>query len=54
MREEGYYWVKFAGQWTVAHYYPAYAEWYVIGNTMVQRDHSFQEIDERKIVRDGK
>lgn len=50
-REEGYYWVKYGGKWTVAEW-TSMNKWYITGAEEVINEDVFNEIDERLIIRD--
>lgn len=54
MREEGYYWVKLRNVWRVARWDSKRDIWYLDGTELAWPSISFEQIDERKIVRDGK
>ena len=56
-RESGYYWVKSKGEWEIAEWYNPYPTtkgyWLFTGSEDSQSfDSAFEEIDERRIVRD--
>jgi len=57
MREEGYYWVKFKYHpWQIAFYNGSKLfsrSWTIIGNQDFWKDSDFEEIDERRIERNG-
>jgi hypothetical protein len=46
MREPGYYWVKYEGEWRIYEYYGDGYGWY-----LSRTDDEFDEIDENRIVR---
>ena len=50
-RERGYYWVLWEGEWFIADYQGKY-EWYLGGHEYPIYEASFDEIDERRVVRD--
>jgi hypothetical protein len=58
MREPGYYWVKYKGKWMIANWDDQYPEpgesgyWNLVQTITDVNDNSFDEIDERRIVRD--
>jgi hypothetical protein len=55
MREEGYYWVKYEGEWHVAHYVGTRESWSFaayIDDSWWFRDEDFEEIDERRLIRE--
>lgn len=54
MREEGYYWVMLGDRWIIARWWSPFTdgsnpEWDVSGK--IATDSSFDEIDERRIIR---
>jgi hypothetical protein len=57
MREEGYYWVLFDGNWVIAKYYRVVGTGYDNGywdegnNTWREEDAPFSEIKESRILR---
>ena len=60
MRQEGYYWVKYDGEWEIAYFSVTYSmhydgEWSLnpaIANETVLQDSDFEEINENRIVYD--
>lgn len=52
MREEGYYWVRCKGEWRVAYWADVLNGWFKSGVTATSMDYDFDEIDERRIVRE--
>jgi len=52
-RESGYYWVKLSTDWIVAEYDDKYKCWYFTGTIIEGTDSDLDEIDERKIERNG-
>ena len=53
-REPGYYWCKYNGEWIIARWYEYMTnafEWDVFDKIMCDSD--FEEIDERRIERNG-
>lgn len=51
-RESGYYWVKNENIWYVAKYNKDYFAWSISGVETTFTDVDFEEIDERRIVRE--
>jgi len=53
-REQGYYWVKHKGNWTIAKWNlsPFGDVWYVWNWIGDLNDFEFEEIDENRIIRD--
>lgn len=51
-RESGYYWVKIKGEWIVAQWDKSMDWWVITGNEHLFYDSDFEEIDERRIVRE--
>jgi hypothetical protein len=49
-RKEGYYWVKFKGQWEVANWNSSYSIWKTAGCNYYFRDDEFDEINETQIL----
>ena len=50
-REEGYYWVKYRGDWIIAEYtHELRPKWYVIGNECPFHEREFSEINENRII----
>jgi hypothetical protein len=55
MREPGFYWVKYKGEWVVAQWFEhteKVQSWYIINNDYELGDQHFEEIDERRITRE--
>lgn len=50
MREAGFYWVKFKGEWMVGKWNTVF--WFIVSNLSVYSDSNFEEIDERIIKRE--
>lgn len=50
-RKEGYYWVKYLGEWTLGKFQKGLYSWYLIGHEEYFKDGHFDEIDENQIVR---
>ena len=51
MREEGYYWVKFAGHdWGIAYWNAELGVW--VYETSIYSIGDFDEVDDRKIIRE--
>ena len=50
-REDGYYWVKFAGEWVVAEWVQVCAMWFIPQETYGSPNLCIEQIDERRIVR---
>lgn len=51
-RESGYYWVNCKGEWIVAQWDKSMNWWVITGNERLFYDKDFDEIDERRIVRE--
>lgn len=52
-REPGFYWVNDAGNWVVAEYTDTqHHPWFIPGEDRAFGEHYWQEIDERRIVRE--
>ena len=51
-RENGFYWVKFAGYWQVSYWSKFNICWYLASSLRRAADEDFSEIDERRIVRE--
>jgi hypothetical protein len=57
MRSEGYYWVKYDGNWTICQWYVTTGRagnrgmWFMPGDETDREDDYFDEIDENQIVR---
>lgn len=52
-REPGYYWVKETGQWYIAYYSGESTHpWFINGENRAFGKHYWDEIDERRIVRE--
>lgn len=51
MRQSGYYWVKYNGEWEVAEYFESWNNWNQCGVLQDYEDSDFEEIDERRIER---
>ena len=60
MRAQGFYWVKYKGDWSIAEFLYDYSDkedgvnndqWLIINDTRLKYDSDFEEIDERRIVR---
>lgn len=49
-RAEGFYWVKYEGEWTISHYHGKGSHPWELSRT----DSEFEEIDERRIERTDK
>jgi hypothetical protein len=49
MRESGYYWVLYQGNWEVAEFTDN--RWWVTGTCIPRENHDFEEIDENQIKR---
>jgi hypothetical protein len=49
MRQPGYYWVKYTGEWIICEWLEP--DWYFINATGTTDDTAFDEIDERRIDR---
>ncbi len=49
MREEGYYWVKYRGNWIVAEC-PFGTYWWIPGDDYQLNDSDFEEIDEKRLT----
>lgn len=49
MREPGYYWVKYTGEWIICEWLDP--DWYFINAIGTSDDSAFEEIDERRIER---
>jgi len=55
-REAGFYWVKYEGVWQVASWETSWRnvkEWALAGCELYKENSEMEEIDERRIVRDG-
>jgi len=50
MREQGFYWVKWCGEWKIGEY--AQGDWYLTQCLSYLSDADMEEIDENKIERD--
>ena len=50
-REDGFYWVKFNGEWVVAEWVQVCAMWFVPQETGEFPNLCIEQIDERRIVR---
>lgn len=53
-RESGYYWVRILkdSNWEIAEYDKHYKQFFVINSVFEYKDSNFDEIDERRIVRE--
>jgi hypothetical protein len=57
MRENGFYWVKYRGNWQIAQYSNSIINtfrincWWLIGDEKCYLDFPFEEIDETRLVR---
>lgn len=51
MREEGYYWCLYYGEWDIFYWNSQYKSFISIGD-MIFKDEEFTEIDERQIKRE--
>jgi len=51
MRQPGYYWVKYKGEWIIANF-TKNDGWYTIENGVQKIDNYFDEIDEHQITRE--
>ena len=52
MREEGWYWVKLRGEWEIKEWSSFIGRWVTRGLTADLYDSQWEEIDERKIIRE--
>lgn len=52
-RESGFYWVKCDKEWIIAEYWQPTNIWFVCGEVTKWSTSDLDEIDERKIERDG-
>lgn len=52
VREPGFYWVKYDDKWEVGQYFNDGMEWMVTVDDEFRKDDFWQEIDERRIIRD--
>lgn len=50
-RASGFYWVNYCGDWLIAEYLADSSYWWVVGSEEVFDDSDFDQIDERRIVR---
>ena len=53
MREPGFYWVEFCGEWTVAQLVHSRSKycWWTVNDEDVYCEDDFEEIDENRIIR---
>ena len=47
MREDGFYWVKYCGNWVVAEWWPGFGNWSISGSEDSVLERELEEIDER-------
>lgn len=52
-RQEGYYWVKYDGIFTIAKYFNEVEEWRIVGIRTVKTDEDFEHINEVRIKQPG-
>ena len=52
MREDGFYWVKYCGNWVVAEWWLGFGNWSISGSEDSVLDRELDQIDERLIVRE--
>lgn len=53
VREDGFYWVKWNGEWEVAKWYSKTRTWNLPGLSWSYVDDAFQETNEKPICRGG-
>lgn len=50
-RDDGFYWVKYCGNWIVAEWWLGFGNWSIPGSEDSILEKELDEIDERRIVR---
>jgi len=52
IREPGYYWVRDNDEWMICYYNKYIKEWEITGHSCTYSDDIFDEIDEKRIIRE--